>query len=129
MPVALQYGIIDALKGIAAAFPNVHFHHYGTEKRTSNQMEYIVYCCASELVANSVKHSGADTINLQLVQTENNLILTVSDNGCGYDKKTVIQGLGLPSMNNRVASFGGKIDIVTSPGKGTETIIEFKYKV
>ena len=126
MPASLQFGMKVALGDFAAQFPNVRFHFFGEEKRIGERMEFVVYCCANELVNNAIKHSGAENINLQLIQDEKHVTLTVSDDGCGFDEKTAIKGFGLKSIKNRVASCNGKIDIVTSPGMGTETTIELK---
>jgi signal transduction histidine kinase len=124
MPVSLQRGMKAALEDFAAQFPQVHFHFFGEEKRIEKRKEYVIYCCASELVNNSLKHSGAQNINLQLVQNEKYITLTVQDDGCGFDEQTVTQGIGLKNIHDRITSCNGKIDIATSPGKGTETTIE-----
>jgi len=58
------------------------------------------------------------------VQGENHIALTVQDDGCGFDEKTIIKGVGLKSVRDRVASCNGKVDIFSSPNKGTETIIQ-----
>lgn len=128
MPSSLQFGMKVALKDFAAQFPNVRFHFFGKENRIDERTEYVVYCCANELVNNSVKHSGAKNIDLQLVQDDKYVTLTVSDDGCGFDEKTVTKGLGLESIRNRVASCNGKIDIAASPDKGTETTIELRVE-
>jgi len=124
MPTSLQFGIKVALEDYAAQFPNVRFHFFGEEKRIDGRTEFVVYCCASELINNAVKHSGAKNINLQLVQDEKRVTLTVSDNGCGYDEKVAVKSFGLKSIRDRVASCNGKMDIITSSGEGTETTIE-----
>lgn len=126
MPVSLQYGLKVALEDFTAQFPGVHFHFFGGEKRLGERQEFVLYCCVGELVNNSLRHSGATRIDLQLVQDEKLVSVTVQDNGCGFDEKTVVAGIGLRNIRGRVASCGGKLDIVTSPGKGTETTIELK---
>jgi signal transduction histidine kinase len=128
MPTSLQFGMKTALEDFAAQFPNVKFHFFGEEKRIDGRTEFVIYCCANELINNSVKHSDAKNINLQLVQTEKHVSLTVSDDGCGFDEKTVTKGFGLKSIRDRIASCNGKIDISTQPGKGTETTIELKIE-
>lgn len=128
MPSSLRFGMKVALEDFAAQFPNVKFHFFGEEKRIDTRMEYVVYCCAGELVNNAVKHSGAKEINLQLVQNGRYVTLTVSDDGCGYNEKNALNGMGLTNIRNRVASCNGKIDTSTSPGKGTETTVELKIE-
>ena len=128
MPASLQFGMKVALEDFAAKFPNVRFHFFGTERRMGERLEYVVYCCANELVNNAIKHSGAKNINMQLVQDEKHVTLTVSDDGCGFVEKSVTKGFGLKSIRNRVASCNGKIDIESLPGKGTETTIELRIE-
>ncbi len=124
MPLPLRFGIKTALEDFTAQFANVRFHFFGQEKHIEKRIEFIVYCCASELVTNSIRHSGAKNINVQLVQSDNHFALTVQDDGCGFEEKTITQGIGLKSIQDRVASCNGKIEIFSSLGKGTETIIE-----
>lgn len=124
MPLPLRYGMKTALEDFTAQFPHVRFHFFGKENRIEKRLEFVVYCCANELVTNSVRHSGAKNINVQLVQGENHVALTVQDDGCGFDEKTVNKGVGLKSMQDRVASCNGKINVFSSPNKGTETVIE-----
>lgn len=124
MPLPLRNGIKTALEDFTAQFPNVRFHFFGQEKRIEKRIEFVVYCCANELVTNSIRHSDAKSINVQLVQGENHVALTVQDDGCGFDEKTATKGVGLKSVQDRVASCNGKMDIFSSPGRGTETVIE-----
>ncbi len=128
MPVSLRYGIKTALEDFATQFPFVHFHFFGQDNRFEERAEFVLYCCANELVNNSLKHSGAKNINLQLVQDKKHITLTVQDDGKGYDEKSIKKGLGLKNIYDRVTSYNGKIDVVSLPGKGTETTIELKIK-
>jgi len=124
----LSSGMKTALEDFAAQFPNVHFHFFGKEKRIRERLEFIIYCCANELVTNSIRYSGAKEINMQLIQGEKHVSLTVQDDGCGFDEKTVTAGIGLKNIRDRVASCNGKLDIASAPGQGTETVIELKIE-
>ena len=129
MPRSLRLsGMKTALEDFTTQFPNVHFHFFGEEKRIKDRLEFIVYCCANELVTNSLRHSNAKNINVQLIQSEKHVSLTVQDDGCGFGEKDIIPGIGLKNIRDRVASRNGKLDIVSSVGKGTETIIELKVE-
>ena len=124
MPASLQFGLKVALGDFTAQFDNVQFHFFGEEKRVEDRIEFVAYCCASELVNNSIRHSGAKNINLQLIQSEKHLSITVQDDGCGFDENSVKKGFGMKSIHDRIASCNGKVDVSSSPGKGTETTIE-----
>jgi len=80
------------------------------------------------LITNSLRYSGAENINVQLVQDEKYVSLTVQDDGCGFDEKEIKPGIGLKNIRDRVASYNGKLDIASSTGNGTETTIELKVE-
>jgi signal transduction histidine kinase len=130
MPVSLlRFGIRAALEDYCRSFPDVRFHFFGQDRRTDEQIELVLYYCACELVNNSVRHSEARHINVQLIQDDTRISLTVQDDGCGFSKKSPGQGSGLKNIRDRVTAFNGKLDLTTAPGKGTETTIELKiYK-
>lgn len=127
MPVSLQrYGMKAALEDYCRSFPNVCFHFFGKDRRIDEKIELVVYYCAYELVHNSVRHSGATAINVQLIQEDNRISLTVQDNGCGYDGNSFEQGVGLKNLHDRITVLNGKLEITSSPENGTETTIELK---
>lgn len=129
MPVSLQYGIKAAMEDFTGQFPNVQFYFFGEEKRFDQGLEFLIYCCANELISNSIKHSGAKNIVLQVIHGEEYISLTVQDDGCGFEHESAKAGMGLYNIADRVASNNGVISIHSSPEKGTETIIEFKLKM
>lgn len=126
MPASLQFGLKSALEDFAFQFPNVRFHFFGEECRIEERKAFIIYCCGVELVNNSLRHSNAQNINIQLIQSEKYVSLTVQDDGCGFDEKSIIKGLGLKNIYDRVTSCNGNIDTITSPGNGVETTIQLK---
>lgn len=125
----LRYGLKASLEDFCLSLPNVRFHYFGDDNRIEEQMEITIYRCTQELVHNATKYSGAENINVQLVQDANRISLTVQDNGCGFDveetsKLGVSTGTGLKNLRDRIAAYNGKINIYSSPGKGTEVYIE-----
>jgi signal transduction histidine kinase len=130
MPLSLsQSGLKVALEDYCLSFPNVRFHFYGEDRRIDEQLELVIYYCAYELVNNSIKHARATLIDVQLILGDDSVLLTVCDDGCGFDKTSSRHGAGLKNISDRVAVFNGKMDTATSPGKGTETNIELKLAV
>jgi len=73
-----------------------------------------------EAVHNLVRHAGATRATVGLVMAGESLVLTVSDNGVGFDVTARVgQGLGLVSMRERVLGLEGTFDIDSGPGRGT----------
>jgi len=129
MPSSLErYGIKASLEDYCRLFPNAHFYFFGEDKRVGEKVELMIYYCAYELVNNSFRHAEAENINVQFIQDGDQISLTVQDDGIGFDKETTTPGAGLKSISDRVTAFNGKVDITTSPGKGTEVNIELNVK-
>ncbi len=79
-----------------------------------------VYRIAQEALHNVVKHARATSVSLQLSTDERSLILTIHDNGIGFDSAGSFPGhLGLSSMRERATRIGGSFDIQSAPAQGT----------
>nr|HET6902315.1 histidine kinase [Ktedonobacteraceae bacterium] len=79
-----------------------------------------LYRIAQEAVHNIVKHAHAKKVHLRLNQTTEAVILEVRDDGVGFDPIGSFPGhLGLHSMQERVSSLGGRLQIESTPGQGT----------
>ncbi len=81
-----------------------------------------LYRVAQEALRNAIKHSGATEIRIKLESIDEELQLTISDNGRGFHTTAVRGkgGLGLVSMEERMRLARGVLNIESSPGKGTK---------
>ena len=82
-----------------------------------------IYRIAQEAVANAMKHSGADRIEIQLSIEDQSIILRVRDNGVGFPEQTPHSagiGMGLLTMSHRAKMLGGHLTVVPEEGGGTE---------
>jgi signal transduction histidine kinase len=80
-----------------------------------------IYRITQEALNNAVKYADAKTIEIMLKRENNMLILTVRDNGSGFDPRGIHEkpGLGLSSMRERAELAGGSFEMRSQPGKGT----------
>lgn len=78
-----------------------------------------LYRIAQEALANVVRHAGARKVEVRLVQEEADLVLQVSDTGCGFVNGPASSGTGLVSMRERTTELGGHFTVTSTPGKGT----------
>lgn len=79
-----------------------------------------LYRIAQEALHNAVKHAGATEIALALGRDDHDIVLTVQDNGKGFDPGDTFPGhLGLYSMRERAERLGGTLDIRSAPRAGT----------
>ena len=72
--------------------------------------------CAQEIVTNAVRHAGATHLWLRVEEAPGEIRLHARDNGVGSPLPK--PGNGLSGMRERLAAYGGKADIITSPGQG-----------
>lgn len=83
----------------------------------------MLFRAVQELVQNAIKHADASEISVQLLSEGNNIQLLVEDNGCGFDVSDKNYLNGFESLNRRVKSFQGAMEIGSNPGKGTSVFI------
>ncbi|MBK7456777.1 MAG: hypothetical protein IPJ46_24545 [Anaerolineales bacterium] len=70
---------------------------------------------------NILRHAHAKNVSIGLKQTRQNVILTITDDGRGFDIKKIDQGgLGLTNMKERAIQANGKYKITSAPGAGTK---------
>ena len=78
---------------------------------------------AREAIANAVRHSGAETVQLRLSQEGSDLVLEVVDDGVGFDPGSVPRGAGLGTLPARAVVMAGSCQVETGPGAGTRVRI------
>jgi signal transduction histidine kinase len=87
-----------------------------------------IYRVIQESFHNIVKHSGAQSVDLRFQKAGESLLLTVEDNGIGFDARKVLlgdghrRGLGLSTMKERTELSGGRMLIESAPGEGTRIL-------
>ncbi|MDR1197864.1 MAG: sensor histidine kinase [Prevotellaceae bacterium] len=127
MPESLmRYGLKTSLDDFCRAISVAHFRFFGDDSGLDNRLKILVYRCAYELINNAVKHANATSINVQLMIDNGLVSLSVHDDGTGFDPEKVTKGSGLENVRIRVATYNGKMNIYSSPGKGTEINIEIE---
>ena len=79
-----------------------------------------LYRLAQEAVTNAIKHGRARNITIGLAVVKGGGVLTIRDDGCGFDVASESQsGLGLRTMNYRAKMIGGSLSVQSSPNGGT----------
>ena len=113
----LKKGLVSALHDFAISVPNAQFQAIGNICLDKDK-ELVLYRCAYELVNNVLKHANASKINIQLMQDNKEVTLTVGDDGKGIADGA--EGMGLQNIRERIEPYKGRLDIVTTDGKGTD---------
>jgi len=90
--------------------------------------EVLLFGAARELLANAAAHAEADNVSVELGRRDGSVELAVRDDGRGFDlgllPQRIAEGhIGLQSQRERVESAGGRFEIRSVPGRGTEVEI------
>ncbi len=100
---------------------------HGLEQRLENSLELTLFRIIQELTTNIIKHAEASEATIHLTQHEGSLNILVEDNGKGFNPSQVTKnkaGMGISSIDKRVAHLEGSMTIESEPKKGTTIIID-----
>ncbi len=131
MPHALTIaGLKDAIADIAERLESEKYEvtlEVNELPKLDPTQEIMIYRLVQELINNIKKHAQASTVFIQLYTHENMIQLTVEDDGKGFElaQAKVKKGLGLESIESRVAYLNGRILWDSQPGIGTTVNINF----
>jgi PAS domain S-box-containing protein len=78
-----------------------------------------VFLLFKEAVNNMVRHSGCSEADIDFSVCDQQLVLRISDNGCGFDVGVAGTGHGVRSMRGRTEALGGHLDVLSEAGRGT----------
>jgi signal transduction histidine kinase len=130
-PAALdELGIKPAVEALAArtaassglaveAHIDLAYDAGRASSRLAGEIESTVYRLVQEALTNAVKHAAAERAWVEIVEDENTVTVTVSDDGGGFDLDRPDGGFGLVGMEERVRLVEGRLLIDSAHGKGT----------
>ncbi|MDP9075301.1 MAG: ATP-binding protein, partial [Actinomycetota bacterium] len=74
-----------------------------------------------EAMTNAAKHGAASAVTVYVEPEGSGVFAAVHDDGCGFDPRQAVEGVGLTnSIRGRVADAGGRVELESRPGLGTE---------
>jgi signal transduction histidine kinase len=122
-------GLVEALKAECERVARVESIQVDVEahrlpQSMPKEVALGIYRVAQEALRNIARHAKASTVRLSLALKDGGLLLTVTDNGSGFDPGVPARqpSVGHASMRERMRSLGGKLDIQSTPGMGTTVV-------
>jgi signal transduction histidine kinase len=131
-PAALdEDGLVHTLRTQVQVLDRAHtarvtFHGSGIRALPAAQEEALLRV-AQEALHNALRHSGGALVTVSLTRGATGTLLTVTDDGTGFDPTTVRSAgrhLGLVSMRDRADGVGGRLTVTSAPGRGTTIEME-----
>ena len=134
-PTTLDYGgLWPALESYAQQFSRrtgiaVRSENQGADERLPGEVETCLFRIAQEAMTNAAKHAQAKNIALVLARREDGVELQISDDGVGFDAKTLERpGHGLVTMRERASFAGCSWSLESVPGQGTRMAVLYPHK-
>lgn len=128
--VLIKNGLTEALNELATRVNlsdkvRIKIGAYDVEPIHETDKKVALYRVCQEWINNVLKYSGATEINVQLVQHQQELVITIEDNGQGFDTNVLMlsQGNGWKNIQSRLAMIQGQIDIDSVVGRQGTTLI------
>lgn len=112
---------ISEAKGIKHEF----ISNINSDNRLLNpKVRHNLWLCLKEIITNTVRHSDADHVMINIEILGNLLKISIKDNGKGFDyDRAISSGNGLKNIKNRIEAIGGIANITTGPN-GTQWDLE-----
>jgi two-component system sensor histidine kinase UhpB len=85
----------------------------------THEQELVVYRVAQEALTNAVRHAGAGVIRFSLCRGADEVVLTVQDDGRGFDPARVSPASGIRGMRERALLVRARLEVRSAPGCGT----------
>ena len=126
-PGADDAGLVDALHRVVDRFSResgltveLATEATGTTP-VPRELQVVLVRTAQESLANVRKHAGPATARVALHRATDELVLTVADDGRGFDASAPRSGFGLDGLRDRLALAGGRFDVASTPRGTTVT--------
>jgi signal transduction histidine kinase len=102
--------------------------HASVTDRLPTNVEIGLYRIVQEALTNVVKHSRARNVHIQVDRSVGLLRCSIRDDGAGFDVPAILArkgdgSLGLRGIQERLDALGGRVEIQSSPGRGTSLLI------
>ena len=134
-PAIDEFGLLAALKRHGQRLTertgiDIRVEGVQPAPRPAAGVEISLFRAAQEALSNATKHAEAKAITVTLRQEDHRVVLTIADDGRGFDVAAHQRGatsLGMLTMTERAEALGGHASVRSAPGEGTEVTIEIPH--
>jgi signal transduction histidine kinase len=124
-------GVVEGIRSLCKDFTEqqglpVEFVSEGIPGSVPKSVSLCLFRIAQEALTNVKKHSGANAAVVELHGQDKGVVLSIADEGVGFDisEPTFKAGLGLQSMRERLRAVGGTVDVDSSKDFGTQIVAQ-----
>ena len=121
-----QLGLAATVRGFCKELAAAHemaisFESHDVPRSLPDDVALCLYRITQEALQNTIKHSGATGVKVELTANDHELHLAITDDGHGFDPEAIDArgSLGIVSMRERARMVRGRITVQSRPGEGT----------
>ena len=118
--------VIDLLENQKKAYPSELHYSFGVDitwEKLDNFAKINLYRILQESLQNSNKYANAKSIEVLFKEIDEKIVLTITDNGKGFDVNKGKKGIGMSNMKERAEESGGIYEVVSAKNAGTTTTV------
>lgn len=130
----LKLGFTDALKNLVQKIDKeeltITLHTDPVPTALDEVVASTLFRVIQECINNVLKHAGARNLDIALIHEKNELLVSIEDNGKGFDRQDAAssEGIGMENIRKRIHYLNGTVEWDSSPGKGTMVAISIPLK-
>lgn len=130
MPAVLfEFGLVNGIRKLCNQMNDISnieitFDSNISSAEIEDKTKIYLYRITQECLKNTIQYSKCSKCMVRLDMLENKLILTIADNGVGFDQNVIREGNGLNNIKERINILKGSYEFFSSPGNGTTVKIE-----
>jgi signal transduction histidine kinase len=125
--VGLELSLNDLIEKVQLAQPFTISLYFAVpdEPQLDDKLKMTLFRIVQEQLNNTIKHANATEVQIAIVQKNQQLLVSISDDGNGFDTTQKRKGIGITNIISRAALFNGRVNIESSPGKGCRIQVSF----
>jgi len=125
--VGLEFSLNDLIEKVRLAQPFTISLYFAVpdEPLLDDKLKMTIFRIVQEQLNNTIKHANATEVQIAIVQKNRELLITIADDGKGFDTTQKRKGIGITNIISRAELFNGHVKIESSPGKGYRMQVSF----
>jgi signal transduction histidine kinase len=98
---------------------------YSLEDSINDKFKLNTFRILQEQLNNIIKHAKASNVHITLSKTDTGIMLSIADDGVGFDTTQKSKGIGIKNIISRSELYKGNANFISEPGKGCMLAITF----
>ncbi|OQP43064.1 hypothetical protein A4H97_13040 [Niastella yeongjuensis] len=125
--VGLEFSLNDLIDKIRLAQPFTISLYFAVpdEPLLDHKLKMTIFRIVQEQLNNTIKYASATEVQVAIVQKNRQLLITIADDGKGFNTNQKSKGIGITNIISRAELFNGRVKIESSPGKGCRMQVSF----